>query len=874
MSEPRIFTEQEVRAAVPKARELAAKRQGKPHVYSEQDLVNALWSYLSGYVTDEDKAQMISSDNIKWALDYLDSFGHTEENFNNVVNQLYNTPSNNRRKEASDRNAKNNSERRNTGGYNGLGKNLLTFGFGLLDTPRRAVASVVQNLSGNEDPRYSTGRVLDVMDTTPTPITGVKFAQEHPFVSGLVDILAPATVFTSVNRGVNLVKNAANYATRQHVTGAAKTKALQQINSGTVPTGQEYEVVRTVIPTKNTTSANYYTEYTRPGGKKLTGTASGATGRPYAKGSRVNGFQVHGFQTVVPTTKAVDNVYGWTSVPYTPFPWLGLPQFVPSTAPEQSKMELPAVYKIEESIPMTYDDSDIINALGAKPGDILEMPDGRRLKYETGGTDSRGTQHRYTLNKEYDHHDTDVKQQPNVPSKTTINEGGSDGYSVKVVPGKTSTTVARDSTKYFPYLIARRTGGKLIPKCQNPAGPLIPNEDVIKKSQEMLQYLSQHSDEQKAKKEFEEKAKQEKRNKIITSLGENTTMARDARTGNLGAQLVRQLYAQGKNEEAQNLAKKLAKGELTGLSMIGGTISSNLIGDLLTTGTVTSAEAVLDGTTENLFKDLTKYGSVDLLSNLLFSINNPITKTIRKNLVNKLKNTYYNKAPWTYKPNRDWYYRVGDKTLLNDVKESGVIRTNGVDFPEYETYFAKGVPLDGRYNRSGGNYGSFMIEVSDETPFIGKSMGTITQQGLKKDLSNIDQNFNLTHNITQYVVPKQSVTHKTPLKFDKTSMFLYKPHWFLGYKRVNYKQGGRLIPKHNKGNKVAETFGVDVSMFTKNPNNNKQDNKDVAKPNKVRNKLTKKKHASYLNPQFVNTRPTPGFITRKDKKDDSIYKNS
>lgn len=411
---------------------------------------------------------MISSDNIKWALDYLDSFGHTEENFNNVVNQLYDTPSNNRRKDAANRNAKTNSERRNTGGYNGLGKNLLTFGFGLLDTPRRAIASVVQNLSGNEDPRYSVGKVLDVMDTTSTPITGVKFAQEHPFVSGLVDILTPAAAFTAINRGVNLVKNAANYATRQPITGVAKTKALQQINNGTVPSGQEYEVVRTVVPAKSTTSTNYYTEYTKPGGKKLTGTASGATGRPYIKGSTVNVSQIHGSQTIVPTSKAVDNVYGWVSVPYTPFPWFGLPQFVPSTTSEQPKMELPEVYKIEESIPMTYDDSDIINAIGAKPGDIIEMPDGRRLKYTTGGTDSRGSKFKYTLNKEYDHHDTDVKQQPNVPSKTHITEGSEDGYTVRIVPGKTSTTVARDSTDYFPYLISRKSGGtlqkKLIPR--------------------------------------------------------------------------------------------------------------------------------------------------------------------------------------------------------------------------------------------------------------------------------------------------------------------------------------------------------------------------------------------------------------------------
>lgn len=78
---------------------------------------------------------------------------------------------------------------------------------------------------------------------------------------------------------------------------------------------------------------------------------------------------------------------------------------------------------------------------------------------------------------------------------------------------------------------------------------------------------------------------------------------------------------------------------------------------------------------------------------------------------------------------------------------------------------------------------------------------------------------------------------------------------------IRFKYGGRLIPKHSKGNKVEETFGIDTSKFTKNPSNTRQDSKKVTNPNEQRNKLTKKKHASYINPQFVNARPTPGFIT-------------
>lgn len=89
------------------------------------------------------------------------------------------------------------------------------------------------------------------------------------------------------------------------------------------------------------------------------------------------------------------------------------------------------------------------------------------------------------------------------------------------------------------------------------------------------------------------------------------------------------------------------------------------------------------------------------------------------------------------------------------------------------------------------------------------------------------------------------------------------------------KQGKKLISKHNQGNKVAEIFGIDTSKFTKNPNSTKQDSKKITNHNEQRNKLTKKKHASYINPQFVNARPTSGFITFPRKKIiESEYKNS
>lgn len=158
---------------------------------------------------------------------------------------------------------------------------------------------------------------------------------------------------------------------------------------------------------------------------------------------------------------------------------------------------------------------------------------------------------------------------------------------------------------------------KLIPKHQNAWQPLIyqqsVNPEVVQETQERLRYLSQHSDKQKQKKETEEKAKQERRSEIFTALGEGATMARDARAGNVWAQQVRDLYAQGKIEEAQELAKKYAKGELAGLAIAGGSASSSLLGDLAVTGSTTTAETLIDGNTEHLGQNLLKNAMFDII---------------------------------------------------------------------------------------------------------------------------------------------------------------------------------------------------------------------------------------------------------------------
>jgi hypothetical protein len=66
------------------------------------------------------------------------------------------------------------------------------------------------------------------------------------------------------------------------------------MQSGNVPAGTEYEVVRTLKPINTKSSTTYQYEWGKSGGSKLTGTQSSATGTPYTRGSNVNGFNISG----------------------------------------------------------------------------------------------------------------------------------------------------------------------------------------------------------------------------------------------------------------------------------------------------------------------------------------------------------------------------------------------------------------------------------------------------------------------------------------------------------------------------------------------------------------------------------------------------
>lgn len=101
--------------------------------------------------------------------------------------------------------------------------------------------------------------------------------------------------------------------------------------------------------------------------------------------------------------------------------------------------------------------------------------------------------------------------------------------------------------------------------------------------------------------------------KLWNAVKEGGMAARDAKLGAIGAQQVRDLYSEGKNQEAQNLAKQYAKANTTGIALAGGAASTGLLGDLMVTGATTTADTFIDGDTENFGKNLSLNAAFDLV---------------------------------------------------------------------------------------------------------------------------------------------------------------------------------------------------------------------------------------------------------------------
>jgi hypothetical protein len=101
--------------------------------------------------------------------------------------------------------------------------------------------------------------------------------------------------------------------------------------------------------------------------------------------------------------------------------------------------------------------------------------------------------------------------------------------------------------------------------------------------------------------------------KLWEAILEGSRMSRDARIGAVGAEPIRQLYSEGKTEEAQQRAKELAKANIAGIAIgVGAANTAGLVGDMAITAATTAADTVVEGNTDNLKKDLA--------NNLLFDI--------------------------------------------------------------------------------------------------------------------------------------------------------------------------------------------------------------------------------------------------------------
>ena len=264
----------------------------------------------------------------------------------------------------------------------------------------------------------------------------------------------------------------------------------------------------------------------------------------------------------------------------------------------------------------------------------------------------------------------------------------------------------------------------------------------------------------------------------------------------------------------------------------------------------------------------------DIISGVRGLLNVAKTTTIPM----KLKSTYYNKAPWTFKPNPDSYYRAMPKEAIDDAIETGVIRhkpksskflellelKNSPD-PEIaskaslefsklsrvdkmnvgsrsapgQTYFMKGRPLTRvyaeKYNKPVSHFGDYIIEVSDNVPFIPlKTKGRLVPEVME----NLEKNYN--PEIKGLAIPKANVLPEKVIPLDE-NVKLYKPDWFRGFKEIKtrkYQSGGSFKPQVVKGKtglKLIESVNNrSKANFVQRLNNSERQHiQDWETPNKI-----------------------------------------
>ena len=193
--------------------------------------------------------------------------------------------------------------------------------------------------------------------------------------------------------------------------------------------------------------------------------------------------------------------------------------------------------------------------------------------------------------------------------------------------------------------------------------------------------------------------------------------------------------------------------------------------------------------------------AVDVVTPIIKNTKDFISKQTRN-----IQSKYYNNAPWTFKPNPNSYYRAIPKEAIDDAINTGVIRRKGTEFTNEEirnmpimdrikmvgsragadqTYFMKSEPWSNKYSlRYGrpnmGTYGDYIIEVSDNVPFIPiKTKGKISSDVM----NNLSKDFN--PEIRGMAIPKANVLPEKTIPLD-ANVNMYAPDWFYGFKKIKH----------------------------------------------------------------------------------------
>lgn len=82
--------------------------------------------------------------------------------------------------------------------------------------------------------------------------------------------------------------------------------------------------------------------------------------------------------------------------------------------------------------------------------------------------------------------------------------------------------------------------------------------------------------------------------KLASAISEGSRMARDARIGAIGAEPIRQLYAEGETEKAQELSKQYAKANVAGITYATGKAIPSIIGSIVPVLGAVGADAIIE----------------------------------------------------------------------------------------------------------------------------------------------------------------------------------------------------------------------------------------------------------------------------------------